>query len=153
MSWACSQLQPACFNLGLGEVRSGTSYAGFPAGRHSYLHKHTHTNATSLQSWPSWLRRGLPGGRERKEGKGLYKSLFSNPRSAAAFRSSVRPLGTVGRDLLILEPSYNVEHQLRRKHFARCSTLWFSVEGRWDGMLEKEVGCLPRLYIVLKNDK
>lgn len=59
----------------------------------------------------------------------------------------------MGSDLLVLEPSCNAEPQLHMQHFARCFTLWLSVEGRWGGMLEKEVGCLPRLYIVLKNDK
>lgn len=119
----------------------------------THIHTNTHANVTSLQSCPSWLKRRLPGGRERKEGRGLYKCTLSNSRGAATFGSLITPLRTVGNDLLVLEPSYNVEHQLCMKHFARCFTLWFSIEGRWDGMLEKEVGCLPRLYIVLKNDK
>lgn len=39
----------------------------------THIHTNTHANVTSLQSWPSWLKRRLPGCRERKEGKGLYK--------------------------------------------------------------------------------
>lgn len=118
----------------------------------THIHTNTHANVTSLQSWPSWLKRGLPGGRERKEEKGLYKCTSLKFQGSSYFWTFDNSAGNCG-ELLVLEPSYNVEHQLCMKHFARCFTLWFSVEGRWDGMLEKEIGCLPRLYIVLKNDK
>lgn len=105
-----------------------------PASQREDTHicTNTHAKATSLQSWPCWLRRGLPERRERKEGKGLYKYIFLKSQGAATFGSSVNPLGTVGSDLLVLEPSYNVRHQLGMKRFARCFSVWFAVEGRWD---------------------
>lgn len=83
----------------------------------------------------------------------MYNAFFANLRGVATFRSSVNPLGAVGSSLQVLEPSGNAEHLLCLKRFARCFTLWYSAGGRWGGRLEREVGWLPRPYIVLKNDK
>lgn len=113
------------------------------------IHTNTHANATSLQSWPCWQRR-LPGGRERKEGKAVQMHFSPNPRGTAALGSSVNPLGTVGSDLLVPEPSYNVAHQPCMKHSTRCFTLWFSAEGRWWDAGERRRLSAKALYCFAK---
>ena len=38
----------------------------------------------------------FPGGRERKEGTGVYRAFFANLLGAAAFGNSINPVGAVG---------------------------------------------------------
>ena len=91
-SWACSQSQPACFNLGL-EDWGGTPCASFPAGRHSYTHKHTRKcNRPAVLA--SLAEERLPRGKERKEGKGLCKCILLKPQGSSSFWMFDRAIGT-----------------------------------------------------------
>lgn len=88
----------------------------------THTHTNTHANAAGLWSWPVWLRRGLPRGRQGRTGKGCPNAFFSSPRGMAAFGRWIKPLGLVGSAPLGLEPSYSARHRLSTKCFVRCFT-------------------------------
>lgn len=125
----CNQLV-SIWDSGVKGRVTGDFKCCLPSGK-TLTYTHTqHANAASAvlailaeEMTSQWVGRG------RKGRGGQVHS--SESQGASTFGSSVNPLGTVRGDLLVLEPSYSVEHLLCTKHFARCFTLCRRQVG-WD---------------------